>query len=369
MGNDHLLGRGLVCAAQLALLNFWAVRHLGHGLESIGALTGAVTLITGVFGLMTWMSTDAQKKHYGTTIRKVLVKVFSFPLLTITGAALLTLVLVTSSVVVVNDFGETQPRVVLARADRGAAVAPSSVVASSPPKTLEQAIRDARCTAPQPTADVTADGAPPESGSSLKEADRSKDDPYRFFVTTSPLGRPYLLRVKGYLPKPLEVYPLGGVTIVPGRDLSPSPSVLLRPDPDALAALSDGGLIIVTLLRNGNKQLIACGARRSSFLIGSMESLPITLRQQLREDWRLELTGAAEDEQHTAQILNDWRNAQPLSLRGLSDLESRMKLEVEIRSRQGQTVARSLVTVRDDELMDVSVPYLTPRPAAPPNHP
>src|SRR5215470_4468636 len=118
MGKDHLLGRGLLFAAQLALLNFWLVRHLGHGLESFAALTGAVTLITGVFGLMAWMSTDAQKENAAKKIRKVLVKVFSFPLLTITGAALLTLVLVTSSVVVVNDFGETQPQVLLVRADR-----------------------------------------------------------------------------------------------------------------------------------------------------------------------------------------------------------------------------------------------------------
>jgi len=369
MGKDHLLGRGLLCAAQLVLLNFWAVRHLGHGLESSVELTGAVALITGVFGLMGWMSTDAQKQHDATTIRKILVRVFSFPLLTITGAALLTLVLVTSSVVVVNDFGETQPRILLARADRGPAVAANSVAASSPPKTLELSLRDAHCTAAQPAADATAENtAPQDSDSSLKELDRAKDDPHRFFVTTSPLGRPYLLQVKGYLPKPLDVYPLAGVTIIPNRDLSPSPSVLLRPDPDALATLSDGGTVIVTLLRSGNRQLIACGAGRSSFLIGSMGFLPSTIPQKLREDWRLELTRAGEDEQHTAGILMDWGNAQPLALRSIPDLESRMKLEIEIRSRKGQTVGRSLVTVREDELMDVSIPYLTHGPTAPPNH-
>ena len=360
---NRLFERGLVLTAELVLLNFWLVRHLGTGLENSELLTGAVTLITGVFGFMAWMGGKSQDETAAARFHGWFTRVFSFPLLVIVGAAIVTLLLVTSSVVVLNNFGETPARVRLARADQ-ASSANSQQQKST--KNLAEAIKEAHCSTSRSEGEESAEDNSNAAPGSITELARSKEDPYRYLVTTSPFGTPYRVEAKGYLPKTLDVFPLWGVTVDPERDLRAAPSVLFRPDSDALGALDDGGYIVITLLRDGKQQLIACGAKtRSSFLIGRMEFLSATLVQAFRDDWTLELKGGSEDETHTAQTLLQWRYPRRLPLFGIPDLQPQMRLEAEVYSRTGTPVARAKTTVSEEALTDVRIPYIEKQKAQP----
>jgi hypothetical protein len=117
-----------------------------------------------------------------------------------------------------------------------------------------------------------------------------KEEPLRFFVRTSPLGRLYRLKVPGYIEQVIQVYPLTGLTVVPERDLRLSPSVLFRPPTNALQELMPkaGGEFQVRIEDGAAFRTMKVDCNRSSYLLGSEHEIPASWLGI----WDLELKGS-----------------------------------------------------------------------------
>src|SRR5262249_6440279 len=148
---------------------------------------------------------------------------------------------------------------------------------------------------------------------------------------STPLGRAFILKVRGYAPKAIEVTAPMGLTISPERDLTPQVSLLLRPTADGMVELLSGGTLHVYREEHGRQTEIATRQprTRSSFLIGAA---PVALPHDLVEDWRLELAGQQMSDISRANQLLAWKSPTFVKLLSANDeLTAHQKLRVVVR--------------------------------------
>ena len=165
-----------------------------------------------------------------------------------------------------------------------------------------------------------------------KDAVSEKDKPARFHVWSTPLGRPFILKVQGYAPKTVLVAAPAGVTVSPERDLIPQVSLLVRPTADGMSELLSGGTLHVYREQNGQQKEIATDTphSRSSFLVGVA---PVPLSHDLLEDWRLELAGQQMSYVSRANQLLAWKAPRLVKLLSPSDeLTAHQKLRVVVQT-------------------------------------
>lgn len=320
MQDDRLVERSVVVVVMLVTLNFWLLRHRGTGLDGVASVSGGVALVTGAFGLLSLLQSINQQNASLKKLRSGLVWLLSYRNLAWAGLMLMTLLLTTSSVVVLNDFGDQDnlPVVSLTAVDGG-------------------------------------------SLKVIRELPREKDGAFRFFLFTTPFGRPFRLKVDGYLPKNVEAFPVWGITLSARYDLRPAPTLLLRPVQLALRNLEDGGEIIVTRVSpKPEVRLAQDKGHRSAFLLGEPRVIPAVML----ENWRLELVAEGENEQGQARTLLEWKRPTPLEMQHVKDLEPGMVLRVQVFARSGVLVAETYYEVGEQEFTDVSVLALITKPPA-----
>jgi hypothetical protein len=156
-----------------------------------------------------------------------------------------------------------------------------------------------------------------------------KDKPARFHEWTGLLGRPFVVEVKGYVPKTIEIAAPVGITISPRRDLNPRVAILVRPTPAGMSELLSGGTLHVFREGKGRDNEIAADApqTRASLLVGAE---PVALPHDLAEDWRLELAGQRSlSEESRANVLRWWKNPHFVKINSqFDDLTPHQKLKI-----------------------------------------
>jgi hypothetical protein len=286
-------------------LNFFCNRHLGFGWDAPIVSLVVAGAGVGVGILEAYFGDDAWK----ATVNGLAKKVIRMPLLVGLCGALLIVSAVCSSLTVLVD----------------------------PPDTL-----------------LTAVLKPADGASSVGREENNLAEPknpvHFFHVWTTPLGRPYQLEVKGYLPQIVQVYPLIGATVSPRRDLQIAPSVLFRPPVEALGAMAGKVCVQVFDERDSKKTLVAenkmVGA--NSFLFGTDQSLPSTQW----ESWRLEmLAGGVKDEIAVAKIMEAWRT--PQILPPTSPVRPGDYLSAIVYNASGQPMAAARAKLTQEKLQDI----------------
>jgi hypothetical protein len=175
---------------------------------------------------------------------------------------------------------------------------------------------------------TAADMANPQE----KSATAEKNAPARFHVWTTPLGRPFRLKAKGYATKSLDVAAPVGVSVDAERDLTPQLVVLIRPTLDGMRELLSGGSVHV--FRNGQatEDEIACSVSKteSSVLVGPAL---VPIPNNMVEDWRLELAGANQHDVTRAEVLRAWKTPVRAKFdRSAEEVQPHQVLRVELRN-------------------------------------
>lgn len=182
-------------------------------------------------------------------------------------------------------------------------------------------------------------------------------NPVRFTrVWVGPLGRPYRLDVKGYLPQTFDVYPIAGVSLSPRRHLRVTPSVLFRPPFDALAPMA-GGVRVAVWIETATGQVPVADAtvKQQSILIGTDQPIP----PALLESWRLDAVAQRiTNESLLAQLLECWK--QPLVVAPQKPLEPGHVIRAVVYNPTGQPLAEARALLDEDRLQDVAMSAATP---------
>jgi hypothetical protein len=184
----------------------------------------------------------------------------------------------------------------------------------------------------------------------------SKDEPSRFHVWSSPLGRPFRLKVKGYTAKTLDVTAPTGVTISPERDLVPQLIVLIRPTLDGMIELRSGGSIHVFNKKQNQETEIAKAQPNtaSSILVGAAM---VPVPHDMIEDWRLELAGRDMQDTVRANILREWKTPAAAVFQPSADeLAAHQVLRVELRNTKEEPVQCGTMELPDSSGMMVDFP-------------
>ena len=308
----------VLLAALVVTVNAWTTRHLGWGLENAFGITS----IAAGLGLAATLGEKFLPEEERGALRISLARI---PLAVVAGLWIVfgTIAATRSSIVVFSDAKESSlsnEGVILTRMD-------------------------------------SVNSIPPAARS-------SKDEPLRFEVPTSPFGRPYRLKVPGYIEQIVEVHPLTGLTVLPDRDLRVSPSVLFRPPPSALQELSlgSGGKFQILELAGKTSRPLVVSCQKSSFLLGREQEIP----SGWPELWKLELdvSGVTAVSSMTSAALLGWHHYTPL--RPPRDLTPDMVLEARVISGGNAIIARARVRLRKDPLIDVPLVAESTPKALPP---
>jgi hypothetical protein len=308
----HLTPKAVLFLLWLIAVNDWLNRHLGVGFDAPVVALAAGTLTTG-FGLLEAATGEKLKEQW---LGKAVKKLLNFPVMALLYAMLLMALSVVSSVTLLNDPPDTIFQATLTPADRAG-----------------------------------------EASASQDNQSNSKL-PVRFLgVWTRPLGRPYRLAVKGYLPQIFQVYPLLGVTLSPRRELRVSPSVLFRPPSGAFAPMA-GGVRIEVWKENGAQRIPVADAtaQQQSILVGSDQPVPTSML----DGWRLEAMAQGIVNEHLlAQALEIWR--QPLVLAPKNELEPGRVVVAMIYNSTNQPLAQARALLTEDRLQDVRIQLVGPK--------
>jgi hypothetical protein len=170
----------------------------------------------------------------------------------------------------------------------------------------------------------------------------------RFTVLTTPFGRMHTVRADGYIPTPVVVFPLVGARVRLGRDVPPSPSLLLRPSVAGLGFLEDGGHVRVRRVRGDTAEIAHGGeGHRGSLALGRTGNVP----GEMVTDWERQLVAAGATPVIVARTLSEWRQVQPLRLDGDASLAPGDIIIAEILTPAPRVVARGEVTLGTERLV------------------
>lgn len=283
-------------------------RHLGISLQAPGGLSGAVALLGTAYATTLRFLSGSDRESIGAFLRALAARLFGVRVLLTLGLGLALAASTVSSILVTAD-GAAPLRLTVRPVDR--------------------------------------------TGGLRAEAADEKSDPVRVVVLTSPLGRTFQVAVDRYLAETVDVYPILGVRLRPGRELRRAPAVLLRPSAVGMSKLEDGGTLVVETRRAGEgawrevARHVGRSGERRSYVLGRAVSLPPTLTQ----DWLLELATTALSESDRLKTYIEWKR--PRLLPTSASLEPGMTLRARVVAPDGESVLEECeAEVRSDELQD-----------------
>jgi len=203
------------------------------------------------------------------------------------------------------------------------------------------------------------DTAKPQADS----ATSSKEEPARFHTWSTPLGRPFRLKVRGYAAKIFDVAAPVGVNISTERDLVPQLVILIRPTLDGMIELRSGGSVHVFRKKDARESEIAHAQPNtaSAVLLGAA---PVTVPHDLIEDWRLELAGQNMSDTARAKVLRAWKTPTNTTLdSSVEELASHQSMRVELRNKTNEPVQCGAMELPESAGIIVDFP-LEPCPPA-----
>lgn len=302
-----LFARALALVLLVLGANLWASYHLGIGLDNPGWIAGLVAVVSGAVALVEKLFGESIGDEAQSRMQSLTRSALSPAVIVILYLAALIVMLTTSSVMVIAESPGEGSRVTVAPLDEP---------------------------------DATRDGSVGSEG-----------DLARFFVLSSPFGRPFRVTASGYVPATFDVYPFVGRKVRLGTDLPVSPSVLFRPPVLALRSLGGGGSFKVWDAANPDEPIAAIAGTRSSFLLGRRYSLPA----EWIGDWELELARDLGDEPAmrpmVAETLLEWKR--PTMLESEASVGPGSTLIAEVWTRADKVAARAEVTLGTERLIDV----------------
>jgi hypothetical protein len=166
-------------------------------------------------------------------------------------------------------------------------------------------------------------------------------------LRTDPFGHTYQLKVEGYVSAPITVSPLRRVTVVPDRDLRPSPTVMFRPPPLARNSLAKGGRFDVYRIAPGDTLLLATGTGPTAFMVGPPREIPTGASA----DWRLELESQDIEGLALKRTLFSWMK--PGQLSPTVDLEPGWTLRAVVLTNANKLQAEAEIQLGNRSYQDV----------------
>jgi hypothetical protein len=303
----------ILAAAWIVTINAWTTRHLGWGLEGVFG-------ISSIAGGLAIAATLFEKSVSEDELKQLKISLVKIPMTYIVGLW-----------IVFGAIASMRSSVVVIRNSRGDTLSTEGLVLSG----------------------VNS------KGSFAPDERVAKDEPVRFRVPTTPLGRTYRLKVPGYVEQVVQVYPLTGLTVIPERDLRVSPSVLFRPSMTAVKELDpvSGGKFQVLQVTGKSAQLLMVSCQKSSFVLGSEQEVPASWPAM----WELELatrtSSVADSHSDNADTMLAW--LRHTLLQPPQDLAPGTVLEARVVSKGNAIVASARATLRAEPLIDVPLLTLT----------
>lgn len=298
-----VLVRGVILVALLVLVDLWGSHHFGIGIRDPGPLAAGIAVVTAALGWLDKVVGGSAKETVSQALQRAIRAALATPILV--GGWMLALVvfLTYSSVILIPSSSEAAFHATVTPLD-------------NPRGADEKALGEAQAF-------------------------------LRFVVTTGPFGRPFRVKVPGYVTEVVDVPPLTGLTLRPYREFRPSPSVLLRPPPAALGHLQDGRIDVWIMQGEKKIPIESVQKKGTSFLVGRFQPVP----GDLPERWRLELMAQGFQGQALASILLAWSNPTPITPD--LELEPGMRLEAEVRTQGDVVVARTEHKLGTEGLTDL----------------
>jgi hypothetical protein len=289
-------------------MDLWSTHHFQFGISNPAALAGVVAVLSAAVTAMQWALKQSDADRIQRSLQRAARVVFSPGVLISLYAFGVIALLMVSTVRVVAD--------------------------------TPGAIDDVTMT--------PLDTARPDSGS-------SDEGLVRFTLFTTPFGRPIRVAAPGFLPTTFTVYPLRGLTLRLGRELPVAPSILFRPDRQALVALKADGTFRTWIVTARETTLVAeTTGVASSFVLGRRPSIPAALF----EDWKLELS--CDSSYVRNPTLLAWKRATVLHTRGAQPGPGAV-VRAEVRTPSGKRIGATEVELGSDPVIDILVPDDTAR--------
>ena len=302
--NRHTLLLALFATAT-AVLSLWSERHFPIGIGEPGPLTAVIVAVTGGLTAIDRLLGTGQAKSLRELLRKKARKYFPHAACAITILAGTVVFCVSSVLVIPEEVG-------------------------------------------------TSGGYQLRAVSDSVARDPITEDPLRFMVWSGPFGRQYELTAPVYLPEIIDVHPVTGVTIRPGRDMRPVPSALFRPPAKALTYLSSDGYFVLER-EDGTELARGVCDDECSFVIGLQQPLP----EMWRQLWRWELEGQGLQPSVISRTMRAWHRLEQVELP--EPLKPGMKLRAFIRSAGNKERAEGQWIVGTEPIVDVGFEYIPPR--------
>ena len=278
----------------------WARRHLGYGLTNPGRLGEWAAIVSAVLALLSRVFDQSRFRSLRQTLSSAADRLTATPVLVVGWAVLAYCVATRSSVTVLAPEGTAASTIQLEPLDPGYTSSPGDV----------------------------------QPGFT------------RFRVHVNPLGTPFRLRARGFVPASFEVPPLVGRT-VRLEDLRPSPSVLVRPSLLAIRELEHGQIVVRKDDAHG--PLLASSKGPTSLLVGPRRAIPLSMI----EDWKLELDSQGVPEEAAATVFLAWKRARYVDS-GI-DLEPGMTLFARAETEHGTSVAEGQVRLGSEAVIELSL--------------
>jgi hypothetical protein len=194
---------------------------------------------------------------------------------------------------------------------------------------------------------LAAEGTGAE-GEKAKKRLSGPDSVVTFLALTTPFGRPYYVEVDGYIRESFDLYPLVGKKIRVRRDLSVSPSLLVRVPTGKHALLRVGAIRI--RIDKGKEETVDLKDGSASLLVGRRSGIP----ELFYERWKLEMIALGMQEPVSARSILQWSNATFFK----RTLKRGMILKAQFLDANGKVHAEAKTTLSDDKISDVLLSIL-----------
>lgn len=189
-----------------------------------------------------------------------------------------------------------------------------------------------------------------ESQDKLHPKLKGPNDVKRIIKFTTPFGHPYFLKAKGYLRYSFDLYPWIGKKIRVSKDLTISPSILIRVPAAARVHLSKGKIVVLS-----NDNIIAeinTNETLASIIVGHYFLSPNEFNEFIGR-WKMELTGENIEGPPAARCLLAWQ--QPHLIQPCIPMTPGIILEAKFFITEEKPIARAKFRVGYEKIQDISL--------------
>jgi hypothetical protein len=336
---SHIFVRIILLTAMLTVFDLWLNRHTGHGIEDPRALGGIIGIILVFVGILKTFISINDAAVWQQWISKGLNVLLDFRSIALMASAAFFVMISFTSITVLPSDDENK-----------VTISPITYFPGN-----------------EKNKDETSSS--PINASEGDDTFEMNQNPVRRIVTVGPFGRGYRIKLNGYMPLVMNVFPFFGAIIDPEKDMTRSPTILIRPPINALKSLRQcepiGGSnendqrcgYFKICLPDTDENRVKCYRvehHSGAFLIG----WPLAVPRDLSADWQLELIayGLSPSDKLFAQTLLDWKSIKEIDSRNLHvNVGDSVSAEVFSKSEDEERVAQITFTVPNQPFLDLKM--------------